>query len=165
MPSALVFKAVKPKKLKVDAFRLEFLTMLHKAEREMKKDFEKTTSTWDEDVEFESQISLKGGPTLLVGTDNETYALVNDGAPPHRIYPKRKKSLQFQTGYKPKSSPGVIGAVQGGKFGETVKRAFVNHPGHEARKFDITIQKMWKKKFKRMAEDAMRKAARKSGHG
>lgn len=163
----LVFKSVKPTKMKKDAFRLEFLTMLHKMEREIKKDFEKTTETWEHDVKFETMISLRGGPTLFVGTDDEIYNLVSRDSPAHDIplQPKVDGFLVYQTEFTPKTTPGVIGSVQGGKRGRYTRRKQVHHPGHVGRKFDEVIAKKWEPKFKDAAENAMAIAAEKSGHG
>ena len=165
MTDVFMFKEIKPKPLKEDAFRLEFLTMMHEMEREIKKDFKETTKTWDTNVEFVSIISLKGGPSVLVGTDNEIYRMVNDGTKAHDIAPKGKKRLAYQVQFVPKTAPGVIGSKAGGKSGNYTYRGLVHHPGFKARAFDKVITKKWTPRFKRRAEEAMRIAAQKSGHG
>ena len=162
---AIVFKAIKPTTLRKDAFRLEFLSMMHKAEREMIKDFRLTAETWEHKPVFQSQISLIGGPSLLVGTDDEIYGYVNNGTPSHVIQPKLASVLSFQTDFTPKTVPGVIGSKSGGKSGPRRRAKAVQHPGFEARKFDDTIQKKWKPIFKDRSHEAMKKAAQKSGHG
>lgn len=139
--------------------------MMHKAEREILKDFQKTVATWDHEVKFQTQISLKGGPTVLVGTDDELYGLVSRDSPEHDISPKDPDGfLAYKTGFTPKSKPGVIGSFAGGKHGTYTRRKKVRHPGHKGRKFDETIAKLWEPRFKKMAEDAMKRAAEKSGH-
>jgi hypothetical protein len=165
MAEVFLMKAINPKKLKEDAFRLEFLTMMHEMERGIKKDFQKTTKTWNTKVEFTSIISLKGGPSVLVGTDNEIYNMVDKGTKAHVIAPKTKKYLAYQVQFVSKSLPGVISSRPGGKSGKYTYRGVVNHPGFAARDFEKTITKMWKDKYKRRAEEAMRIAAQKSGHG
>jgi len=169
---SIVFKAIKPSRLRQDAMRLAMLSLMHRVGREMKKDFEATQDTWqpEDKAKFDSLISMSGGgPTVLVGPNEngDVWTIVNNGAPPHDIplEPKTDGFLVFQTGYKPKTVPGVIGSVQGGKFGGYTKRRSVHHPGHEGRKFTVAIQKKWLPKFKRMAEDTMREVAKKSGHG
>jgi hypothetical protein len=166
MPSTVLWKAVKPTKLREDAFRLEFLTALHSIENKVLKDFQKTTATWEHKVVFEKIISLVGGPQLLVGTDDKIYRYVNDGTPPHYIGPKLAGGmLVFKTGYKAKTTVGVIGSVAGGKFGTYTRRKEIpEHPGNEARKFDATIYQIWKPKFMDLMHKAMKKAAIKSGH-
>src|SRR4030042_52094 len=166
MPLAIFWKEIKPAKLKVDAFRLEFLSAIRSIERPIQKEFEKTTETWEHEVKFTKQISLRGGPSLLVGTDDEIYRYVNDGVPSHYIGPKVSGGmLVFKKGYKAKTSAGVIGSVTGGKFGTYTRRKEIpEHPGNEARKFDAIIYEVWKPKFKRLMEEAMKKGAMKSGH-
>ena len=164
MPSALVFKQIKPKKLTQYAFRLEALNALRKTARGMKKEFEKTVSTWSKKPDFKTEISFtrKNEPSVLVGTDNEIYGYVNDGTEPHPIFPVRAQMLRFQSGYKAKTSPKIIGSKAGGPFGEFVFRSYVEHPGTEPRDFDIEIQKMWQPRFKREMEKALSKARKKS---
>lgn len=160
------FKPIRPKKLKIDAFRLEFLTAMHEIEREVLKEFKKTTETWDHQPEWETAISLVGGPSVLVGTDDEIYRWVNDGVPEHDIVPKKAGGvLAFKRGYKAKTSVGVIASRRGGKFGKRVVREYVTHPGIEARNFDKVIKKAYEKRFKKRIEKAMKIAVQKSGHG
>jgi hypothetical protein len=167
----IVIKQVKPSKLKEDVYRLDFLSAMHKAGREIQKDFEATQSSWkpEDKAKFDNLISLRGGPTVVVApSDNaDVWTMVNDGTPPHPIplEPKQDGFLIFQTGYNAKTKPGVIGSVQGGKFGPKIRKKQVNHPGTEPRNFDKVIQQKWTPLFKRMMEEAMRSATRKCGHG
>lgn len=160
----ITWKVIKPTAMKQDEMRLAMLTMVHKAAREIKKDFIKTTDTWEHKPKFEEMISLKGGPSVFVGTDDEIYNWVNNGTKLHNIYPVNYPYLYFEEGFKPKTTPGVIGSVQGGKFGPKHKHGPVQQ--HiEVRHFDEDIQDDWKDKFKCMVEEVMREAAQKSGHG
>lgn len=167
----IVIKQIKPSRLKDDVFRLEALSGIHKAERGIKKDFEATQETWeDEDkAKFDSIISLQSpGPTVVVApnANADIWIMVNEGTPEHDIAPKNAGGfLQFQTGYDAKTSPGVIGSVQGGKFGPTIRKRIVHHPGFAGRHFDKAIQKKWTPMFKRIMEDALRNAVAKCGHG
>ena len=168
---SIVFKVIKPSRLRQDAMRLAMLSLMHKVEREMKKDFEATQETWqpEDKAKFGSIISMRGGgPTVVVAPEEngDIWTLVNNGAPPHDIAPTVEGGLlTFQSGYTAKTTPGVIGSGQGGKFGPKVKRKIVHHPGHVGRKFTVAIQNKWLPKFRSMAEAAMRDVARASGHG
>lgn len=166
MIPAIVMKAVKPGRMKLDAVRLEMLSVCHTAERDLKREFEKTSETWEEDVHFQSKISLKGGPSVEVWTDNEIWNLVNrdtgEWATGERypIIPKEEgKHLWFQKGYKAKTRAGWVGSRAGGKFGHKVRREMVMHPGHEGRRFSKTIAKEYRPKFRRLAEKALRNAS------
>lgn len=159
------FKAVKARKLKEDAFRLEFLSAIKELKGDILKDFKNTTETWDHKPEFEALTSLKGGPSLLVGTDDEIYAYVNYGVPRHDIVPKKKGGyLVYRRGYVAKTKVGTLTSRRGGKYGKTVRREYVSHPGIEARNFELLIKKKYEKRFKRRMELAMRRAVAKSGH-
>lgn len=166
----VLMKQIKPKRLQKGHFRLEMLNAMRKAGTVVKKDFEKTTATWNHKPKFVVVISLTGpGPVMLVDTDDKIYGYVTKGTEPHLIVPRRAKALSFTWGgkgsYKAKTKPGVIGSSTGGPTGKRVFRAYVEHPGTEARKFDEAIKKRREKWFKRQMETAMVMAAQKSGHG
>ena len=94
---AILWKAIRPATLKLDAMRLALLNELRAVGRDIKKDFEATTATWEHEVKFETLISLtQPGPTVLVATDDEIYRYVSEGTRPHPIFPKRAKALRFQ---------------------------------------------------------------------
>lgn len=167
----IVWKPIKPKRLKDDAFRLEILNEVRKTGRDIRKDFEKTTATWKRKPEFDIDISLTApGPIVEVSTDNKIYRFVNDGTDPHPIFAgiftgkSNKKALAFFPSSTPKTAPGIIGSGSGSQSGDRVARPYVDHPGTKARNFDETIAKKWEKLFKRRMEAAMVKGAKKSGY-
>lgn len=167
----ILTKTIKPSRLRDDALRLELLNAMRDVGRKVKKDFEATTKTWERKPEFEMLISLVGGPTVLVGTDDEIYRYVNEGTKPHPIFAgvytgkSDKKVLAFPSIFRPKTTPNVIGSGPGFKGGDTVFRPYVDHPGTKPRNFSKIIKKKWEKQYKRRMEQAMREAAKKSGHG
>lgn len=171
MADVLLLKEINPKRLKADVFRLEFLTELNKIRREVKKDFEKTTATWKEQPKFEAEISLMHpGPTVLVGTDDEIYNYVDRGTKPHIIRPKRRGGkLAFTWGgpgsYRAKTKPRTLASYPGGATGATTVLPIVHHPGTEAREFSQTIAEVWKSKYKRRMEAALKKGVQKCEHG
>lgn len=167
----ILTKTIKPSRLKEDALRLELLNAIRDVGRKVKKDFEATVKTWEHKPEFEMLISLIGGPTVLVATDDEIYRYVDEGTKPHPIFAgvytgkSDKKVLAFPSIFKPKTTPNVIGSGPGFKGGDTVLRPYVNHPGTKPRNFSKIIKKKWDKPYKRRMEQAMKDVARKSGHG
>jgi hypothetical protein len=169
---AHVIKAIKPSKLKINNLRLHLLTVMHKVEREMLKDFRATTATWVEhDPKFESLVAMApNGPEVLVWTDDKIYKYVNDGTDPHVITPiAPNTALKFKWdgygSYKAKTTPKVIGSVKSSVPQTTQHFAGVMHPGTEARKFDETIEAKWKPKFKDMCNQALKDFGKESGHG
>lgn len=169
MPLVFQMKQIKPAALKRDALRLQLLTAVRDAEREIKKDFQQTTKTWKNKPKFESIVSLKDGPSVIVGTDNEIYTYVDEGTRPHPIVARRAKSLAFRWGgkgsYRAKTQVRVIDSFSGGATGKTVFPKAVQHPGTKARKFADEIEKRRRPWYKRRMEQAMRDAAKSSGHG
>ncbi|MFA5323890.1 MAG: hypothetical protein WC373_14560 [Smithella sp.] len=172
--SGVVIKQIKPAKLKEDALRLELLNSMKTFGTMMKKEFEKTTKTWKHKPKFEILRALSsnlGKVEVTVETNDEIYGYVNNGTKQHIIEPKKPGGkLSFMWGgpgsYSPKTSPGVIGSQKGGMSGgEKTVRAWVIHPGTEARNFDEMIAKLMQPRFKAQMQDAMKRAAAKSGHG
>lgn len=110
--------------------------MLAEAALEAQDMFKKTTSTWQTHVNFTVN-KTKYGRT--VGTRSAIYKYVDQGTRSHMIYPRRKRILRFQTGYRAKTRPGVIGSSSGGASGGVVWAKAVRHPGTQARRFSVTI--------------------------
>ena len=164
---AKICKAITPRRLQPDVFRLEILNELRRVEKLILKDFQATTKTWDHKPEFASKISLpQGTPGVEVSTDDKIYGYVTKGTPPHIILPKNPRGvLVFQAGYKAKTTPRVIGSGAGGAFGETVVAHAVQHPGTEAREFDETIRDKWLPLFAEHIDAALARGAKKCGHG
>jgi len=151
------FKAVYPKKMmSVDAYRLEFLTALHKAERELKVLFGKTTRTWKRKVQFTSKISLRNqSPTVEVWTDDEIYGYISNGT-----------SVRYATMTNPfvsKTKVKWIGSRKGVGGMLFVSRKHPR-PGIKAREFDTTIADRYKRSFAKLLKEAIIKANVKSGY-
>ena len=166
----IVTKAIKPKKLKQDKFRLAFLSGMHKVGRDTVKEYQKTVATWAHKVTFEYLVSLQQqGPTMTAGVSGgegaQIWRYVNEGTRPHVILPKGDKSLAFQSGYNAKTTPGLISSKAGGAYGDVVFARGVLHPGTEPRDFDKAIVKVVEPIFTDEMHTAMRKAAQASGHG
>lgn len=105
----------------------------------------KTTSTWKEPPTFDVRVS---GNTLEITTAHKIFNILNEGAPPHDIKPKRKKRLAFQWAgrgsYQPKSKPGSLRSYVGMagtkvRAGPLVRPFMVRHPGIKARRWDIPL--------------------------
>ena len=162
---ATVWKAIKPTTLREDAMRLALLNQMRKVGTQIKKDFEKTTATWEHKPKFESLVSLAGGgATLLVETNSVIYRYVSEGTKPHVILPKKAKALRFPGTYTAKTLPGVLEARAGGASGADVFSKGVMHPGTKARNFDKLIAAKWQRQFKREMEAVMREVRAASGH-
>lgn len=171
MAGMILAKAIKPAKLKVKEMRLALLNPLHKMQKELLRDYQETTASWEHKVEFESAVSLAlGGATVSVITNDDIYRYVDEGTKPHEIWAgiytglSDKTTLAFPSGFLPKTQPGVIGSGPGASSGPTVFTPYVQHPGTEAREFSLTIKRKWEPLFYEMMAEAMAKAAEASGH-
>lgn len=134
----------------------------------MLKDYEKTTQTWEHEVDFKGEVNDKPAEiSVSVSTDDKIYGYVDKGTKPHIIRPKRKNKggrLFFQSKYKSKTTPRIINSHKGGSYGDTVVARIVHHPGTEAREFTHTIQAKYQPKLKKEMDKAITRAAKKSGH-
>lgn len=171
----LVFKTIKPNRLKDKRMRMLLLNAMRRAGTQIRKEFGKTTETWEHKPKFEQVVSLTSpGPVILVDTDDKIYQWVSAGTrvgkDPYPIIAgywtgkSQAKALCFQSGYTAKTTPDVIGSGESSHSGDVIVRKAVMHPGVEPRNFDKIIQKEWEPKFKRLMEEAMREAAKESGH-
>lgn len=80
----------------------------------------------------------------------------------YEIRPKRRGGvLRFQTGYQPKTLPiGRANLVRGRPTGPWRSAKVVIHPGIRARKFTETFRDELRPEFRRLAENSLRRAAR-----
>ncbi len=164
MAEVFSVKGIKPKKLKVDAFRLEMLNALRAEGRAVKKEYEKTTKTWKKKPEFEMLIGLTGkDASVLVGTDNEIYGYVDEGTEGHYVPKTGVATMKFRPGYKAKTKPKQIKSYKGGAFGnKIVRRGRWWVKGIQPREFSPTIQKRRRKPFTRRMVKAMQAAGSKA---
>lgn len=119
---------------------------MKEAEREGLRMYRRTSGTWSHKPEY--QVAKEIGPnsiTLIFGTPDPIWNMLDKGTRPHVIRPKHAKRLAFQWGgpgsYMAKTQPGIIGSTRGGPTGDTVYRAFVRHPGTEPRRWTVAIEK------------------------
>jgi predicted amidohydrolase len=158
----IVSKAIKASRLKDEAMRMALLNGMRKVGRDTVKEYEKTFETWSNKPKAEFLISLSGeGPTVVAGIGG------NEKAAKHWRYLNEGTSVRhavMSSDWKSKTVPNIIGSFSGEGEVVFVSRK-INLPGIEARNFDKLIEKEMKPRFKREMEEAMRKAAKASGHG
>lgn len=131
-------------------------TMVQKTGPDLRNEFEKTATTWKDQPTWKTQMYRGVGVLWIkVLTYSTTYRLVNAGARPHIIRPRHKKVLRFQTQFRAKSRPRVIGSFAGGKSGPYVSSLGVHHPGHEAREFDKEIAEQYQDIFRKDVQEAI----------
>ena len=117
-------------------------------------DFEVTTQTWEHQPEF--AITKLNAVDRVIGTTDRIYGFVNDGTPPHLIYPKNGRALTFMGPYRAKTRPAQIRSYKGAT-GNTITytRAPVQHPGTDARSFDQAIKNKWVRRSQETVQRAV----------
>ena len=116
---------------------------MRQAGEAVKKDYALTVKGWEHPAEFTIEEQADG--SIIVGTDDPIWKMVNDGTPPHVIVAKNGRGLAFNVGGRPKTTPGRLTSGGGSKGGIVVIRPRVNHPGTKPRNFTALIMKRWKR--------------------
>lgn len=104
-------------------------------------------------IDTTSQLGIRVYPD---GPNAPQYALVNQGARPHIIRPRRARLLRFQRGYKAGTKPHVLRSGAFARSGDIVTAHEVHHPGFEAREFTQAIADEHKSDFAKDMQDAIR---------
>lgn len=124
--------------------------------------FQQTTVGWNKKPGWLQNQEIKSNYIAITvfagGQYAWKYALVNNGAAPHPIYPVNAPRLRFQPGYTPSTRPGVLSSRPKGRFGSFVSVMAVSHPGFEARKFDQAVADAHYPDFIQDMQDAIRRA-------
>lgn len=130
-----------PKTVSVDKLDRAVVAALKRTNKQMEQEFKKTTRTWKRKPQIYSTPPEPSSEGLesATGTDNQVYEYVAKGTRPHPIRARRAPMLRFQPGFVAKTIPGLIGSVQGRRFGPFVRMREVRHPGSKAREFDKRI--------------------------
>lgn len=162
----IIIRPIRTKKpFDSSVFRKEVIAEAHELGAFVKKDYEKTTKTWTHKPEFGVMVKATGkGVELTVSTDDKIYGYVDQGTKPHIIRPVRKKMLAFSSKFRPKTTPRQIKSVKGYRGKVDTLAHQVHHPGTEAREFTKTLIERWKPGFQRGIQNALDRAAKRSGH-
>lgn len=158
-------KEILPRKFQGQQFEKYFSTVLSRTVEAADKEFGKTYATWKHKPEFVRVFTRLVGS---VSTSDQIYVWVSEGTRgPYRIPREGTALLVFQAGYQPKTIPHLVYSRSGGPFGPTIfVRGPVMHPGiKEPRKFDKTVAAYVRPWFTKWTNDALKQAARASGHG
>ncbi|MDD5245619.1 MAG: hypothetical protein PHU49_16545 [Syntrophorhabdaceae bacterium] len=131
-------------------------------EREAMRDFRRPTSSWHHHPKFESLTEERGnGFTLIVGTDDAVYNMLDKGTPPHKITPKGPGyPLAFTWGgpgsYHAQTQPNSLDSWgRGGTGAQGGARFFmsVNHPGTKKRGWSKLVFKSATARARNLLED------------
>ena len=170
--------------------RLQILNEARKISTEMKRDFERTVSTWETKPKFSTDIGFSRDLlSVETGTDDENYRRVSEGVEgkprvargfeitsqitpttkaerPFRVASSRGASALTIIPYIAKTTPGNIDAHAGGRVeGAPIifRRYALNAGKIEARNFDLLIQEKWLTLWPDRLQSALDNAAVKTG--
>lgn len=122
---------------------------LDDAVKEVEKDIEAHTSSWQTSVVIEFD-SSEGNRKVIVPT--KIFRWVDHGTKPHVIVPKRKKALSFKAGGRRKTTPGSIASGSGSSGSNRVTVKQVMHPGSKGSKFSDTIKKKYDRELGKIVQ-------------
>lgn len=133
---------------------------------EIQKLFYQTVNGWSDRPKFSmSGHSWIDEVAVRVWTGSARYAYVNNGTPAHVIRPKRGGVLAFRPGYIAGTRPRVLASRRPSRFGDYVTANSVNHPGIEARDFDVTIAEEMQPKLIDVVNEAISLGVKLAGAG
>ncbi len=143
----LEIRAIIPSEPAIDAHQLAVIQSdaMTVAAEEIQADFENTVASWNEPAKFQKLVIQSGDiiSSIDVYTEDEIYAMVNDGTQPHEILPVRAHALHFMTGGMTKTKPGALSSGPGSVGSNEVFTKGVMNPGITARDFDNVIKEEW----------------------
>lgn len=130
----------------------DIATVMSKYADLAEEDFERTTKTWNRDVDFNKKTTLSRGKfEAEIFTKDEIYYYLNEGT-----------SVRFAVmtqDFKPKTKPGVLDSFPGQGGLAYVNPRTVRQPGIKAREFTKAIAKKHGKDFVRDIQKASAKNA------
>lgn len=156
----IVFRSIKPgRPFQSSIFREEMRKALEDVEKNVLKDFAKTTANWKKKPKFQAEISedaAVGGLKLEVTTDDKVYGFVDKGT-------KVRRALMTKD-FQAKTIPSTVGSFPGKGKVVFISRKLAR-PGIKARKFSEFIKKANQPELARLAKNALARFARRSGRG
>jgi len=160
--------------IKIDLPKVEFakkkwLDKIATAQRReavqrLKKLFDQTAYGWSEKPKMGwAQTKSADSITLYVyptGAGADVWNLLNEGSPPHDIFPKRQGGmLRFQPGYRPATTPGQLQSRRKYRSGKHIRAPRVSHPGFKPRRFTDLIAQQYALQFGMDMQEAVTEAA------
>lgn len=155
--------SILPSRFDPDAFSREMIKEMEKLNKDIKKDFDATVSTWDHKPRFISKVYVSEG--LIEG--HTRTARIHGEKPPELIYyflgkGTRVRFAKMTLDFEPKSRVRVIGSFPGRGGLEEVDH--IGRPGITARMWHEVIALKHKARLSFRLRVALRKGAVASGH-
>lgn len=166
MPTVLLRPITPGRQALLDMDRVveELSDSLEQLKGQLINDFRGTVASWDTQVDFAGRKYILTDELRLIvyptGAGAQIWTYVNEGTRPHLIQAKGRKPLRFKTGYRAKTQPGSASSGAGGASGPWASKRAVHHPGTTGRHFEKPIAAKNRDAFRRLAENALRRAVR-----
>jgi hypothetical protein len=135
---SFTFQAIKPGTI-IDTKRMQSIitNQMRMVAKSVQVDFVATTLTWKRRPDF--VISEPDESTIVIGTDNDIWYMLNVGTRPHIIRIKNAKWLAFRWDgfgtFRAKTVPRQFRSNKGYVGRKWNYRKQVRHPGHKAREY------------------------------
>ena len=100
---------------------------------------------------------------VFAGSNDDVYYMVNKGAGPHPIDAVNAPMLHFKKGYRAATQPGHLQSQRAFRSLPWVTKKHVDHPGFDARDFDVLIGEEYRSTFEADMKAAMASAAKEQG--
>lgn len=110
----------------------------------LKRYFSQTVQGWQNPPDWSQRQTITPHSIAMAvfasGQNADQYRLVNEGARPHAIFPRRMGGmLRFQPGYRAGTRPRTLQSQAFSRFGGFISTGSVQHPGFEPRAFDEAV--------------------------
>lgn len=141
-------QVILPKRPILDVRKMKgaIVSTLNAQAKAIKVDFDVTTQTWNSRPAF--KISSPSEYTREISTDDDIYAMLNEGTKAHIIRPKSARGiLRFTTPFRSKTIPNQIRSRKGDKGTVPAVARVVHHPGTAARNWNKVIAKKWQERI------------------
>jgi hypothetical protein len=119
--------------------------------RDIRRELEKTTQTWDHEVKFQQITNVGEWAEVLIGTDDKIWKWLDQGT--------RVRYAHMTSDFEAKTTPDWVGS-RPGKGGVAFIDTRHPLPGIKARNWSTILTQKHMPKHKKRVQDAMRRAAR-----
>ena len=149
-------EVIEPPEVRTRLVRREIWNPIRRFARAIRREFWKTTATWNRKPTFEWGASFKAGEAKAWSfTDDKIYNILNAGT-------SIRWAVMSQD-FIPKTAPKFIGSGPGGghvviRGGAMIKAGIPARPGIEARKWDEAVKEKMAPEFEKEMQSALQKA-------
>lgn len=168
MESTIMRVIIKPiiPSIHVPDFQKIAKTELRREVVAVKRELALPTKRFKHTVEFyETQAPGAASSGIEVATKDKVYNILDGGAKPHIIKPKKAKMLAFNSVFKAKTKPESLNSGAGRNSPPVAFARVVHHPGIKPRNWKKIVLKRSRKRFPANVDKAVRRAVARANRG